>query len=427
MIRPAGGSSGNDAPATRAPSDPLLEALIRATRFFVVTRGDERRTVIAGYPWFGDWGRDTFIALPGLCLVTGRFDEARDVLMTFAEYVDQGMVPNRFPDHIGGRAEVERPDYNTVDAALWYIHAVGRYGDYTGDMAALESLYVAVRDILMHYELGTRHQIGMAADGLLAAGQPGVQLTWMDVKIGDWVVTPRIGKPVEINALWYNALRVGADLAERLGHSDDARHWAGLAARCVTAFNDRFWYTGGRYLYDVVDCDHQAGTADAALRPNQLLAISLTYPVLQKERRARVVRAVREALLTPLGLRTLAPNHPEYQPYYHGNQAARDAAYHRGTVWPWLLGPMVTAAVRAGGCTAEARRKARGYLDGIEQHLGDHGLEGVSEVADGTPPHAPGGCPWQAWSVAEPLRALAEDILGIGPAARRCATTVRTG
>ncbi|MCK6484976.1 MAG: glycogen debranching enzyme N-terminal domain-containing protein [Phycisphaerae bacterium] len=406
-----------DRPNLPYDRDPLLAPLVRAVRPFLVGGADGRATVIAGYPWFGDWGRDTFLSLPGLCLVTGRFDTARQILTSFARHVDRGMVPNRFLDS-GSGAGADDAEYNTVDGSLWYVHAIGRYLDYTDDVRTVRELYPAVIEILTHYAQGTRYGIRVDADGLLAAGEPGVQLTWMDAKIGDWVVTPRIGKPVEVNALWYDALRVGEALARRFDDAARASKWNEAALHCMATFNARFWYERGGYLYDVIDCDHKPETHDASLRPNQLLAISLTHPILRHDRWEAVLRAVGSALWTPMGLRTLSRDHGDYQPHNAGDQRTRDAAYHQGTVWPWLLGPLVTAAVRAGGASATARRDARAYLSGLEKHLNEAGLGGVSEVADAEPPHTPGGCPWQAWSVAEPLRALVEDVLQLGRSPR---------
>ncbi len=394
-----------------AADDPLVEPLLRSTADFLATRDDTYRTILAGYPWFGDWGRDTFISLPGLCLVPGRFAEARRIIQTFARYVDGGMIPNRFPDFR------EPPQYNTVDAALWFIDAIGKYVGYTGDEALVdEELFPVIGDILDAYERGTRHGIHLDADGLLAAGEPGYALTWMDAKLPDRAVTPRIGKPVEICALWYNALKLAASFARRLKNEKRAEHWETLATRARTTFNQRFWNAEAGCLYDVVDADGVYGSVDAALRPNQLLAISLTNPILEKSRWSSVVDFCRRELWTPMGLRTLARTHPNYHPRYSGDLQSRDEAYHQGTVWPWLLGPLVSAFVRANGDTTEALRTARGLLDGLLEHLNDAGIGSISEVADGDAPHTPGGCPWQAWSVAEPLRALCEDILRTHPA-----------
>jgi len=399
-----------EAPARREADDPLLVPLLRASQDFIVQRG-ESKTILAGYPWFGDWGRDAFIALPGLCLVTGRYDDARSIIDTFAEHVSGGMIPNRFPDF--GMP----PEYNTADASLWYIHAIDRYLTYSNDWDLIsDRLYDVVARILEAHEAGTRHGIRLDADGLLAAGEPGYALTWMDARVGGRSITPRIGKPVEISALWYNALCIAAGFATRLRDRRRADHWQMLAAKCRAEFDRRFWNPQARCLYDVVDCDGQQGAVDGTIRPNQLLAISLTNPVLEKSRWKEVVECGQRELLTPLGLRSLAPGEPAYRARYAGDMALRDEAYHQGTVWPWLLGPFVSAYVRAFGGTPASRATARSFLDGLEDHLHQAGVGSVSEVADGDPPHKPGGCPWQAWSIAEPLRALCEDILRTHPA-----------
>lgn len=397
-----------------AEDDPLAEPLLRAAGDFLATRDDTYKTILAGFPWFSDWGRDTFISLPGLCLVPGRFAEARRIIQTFAKYVDGGMIPNRFPDFR------EPPAYNTVDATLWFIHAIGRYVTYTEDWPLVaDELYPVICAILDAHESGTRHGIRLGEDGLLAAGEDGFALTWMDAKLPDRAVTPRIGKPVEVSALWYNALEIAASFADRLGDAKRADHWDMLAARARATFNTRFWNGAAGCLYDVLDVGHVPGTVDASIRPNQLFAISLAYPILDTARWRSVVEVCRRDLLTPIGLRTLAPGSADYRSRYSGDPRARDEAYHQGTVWPWLLGPFVTAFVKAHGETPEALRTARGFLDGLLPHLSDAGIGSVSEVADADPPHTPGGCPWQAWSVAEPLRALCEDIFRTHPARRK--------
>jgi predicted glycogen debranching enzyme len=376
--------------AERRRREAFPSRLHRAADAYLVRRG-AGKTIIAGYPWFTDWGRDTFIALRGLCLATGRRGDARAILLEWAGQVSDGMLPNRFPD---GDAP---PEFNAVDAALWYVVAVHDLlagGDVqSGDRRALMA---AIEAILAGYARGTRYGIHVDDDGLLAAGEPGVQLTWMDAKVGDWVVTPRIGKPVEVQALWLNALRIGSALSER---------WAELWARGRAAFEARFWDEVGGYLYDVVDPDHRPG-ADRTFRPNQVLAVGgLPFPVLEGARARRVVDAVEARLLTPLGLRSLAPDEPSYRPHYRGGVVERDGAYHQGTVWPWLMGPFVDAWVRVRGDTPEARREARGrFLEPLLAHLDDAGLGHLPEVADGDPPHTPGGCPFQAWSVGEALR-----------------------
>ncbi len=400
-----------DARATAAVNDltmddPLVGALARSAADFIVARGQNEKTIIAGYPWFGDWGRDTFISLPGLCLVTGRHDVARQIIETFSRYVDGGMIPNRFPDY--GSA----PEYNTADAALWYIHSLDRYLAYSGDWKFVaDKMFSVVEAILTAHERGTRHGIRADADGLLAAGEPGYALTWMDARVSDRSVTPRIGKPVEIQALWYNALQIAAGYADRLGRTSAAKSWWELAARARASFNDKFWNASSNCLYDVVDANGQAGAAEVSIRPNQLLAISLTHPILDEKHWPAVVNICEQLLWTPVGLRSLSPTDPAYRGRYDGDMANRDQAYHQGTIWPWLFGPFTTAFVRAHGGTAEARKAARTMLDGLLKHLSDAGIGSISEVADADAPHHPGGCPWQAWSVAEPLRAICEDVL----------------
>jgi predicted glycogen debranching enzyme len=359
------------------------------------------KTIVAGYPWFTDWGRDTFIALRGLCVATGRLDDARDILMDWAGMVSEGMLPNRFPD--GGGV----PEYNSVDASLWYIVAVHDYLQAAGNNVPLnvrDRLRQTVEAILTGYAAGTRYGIRRDGDGLLAAGVPGVQLTWTDAKVGDWVVTPRIGKPVEVQALWLNALRIGASLSTK----PLATQWSAWYARGLDSFRARFWNESGGYLYDVVDPDHQPGAVDATLRPNQIFAVGgLPYPLLDNEPGRRVVDAVEARLLTPLGLRSLAPGSPGYAPRYEGGVLERDGAYHEGTVWPWLMGPFVEAWLRVRGNTPQAKREAKErFLAPLLRHLDEGGLGHVSEIADGDPPHTPRGTPFQAWSLGELLRVL---------------------
>ncbi len=373
--------------------DALGGRLDRAADAYLVKRGSGR-TIVAGYPWFADWGRDTFIALRGLCLATGRLEDARRILVEWAGAVSEGMLPNRFPD----RPE-EAPEFNSVDAALWYVVAVGEFVEAARDLGAADSaaLEKAVLAILEGYASGTRHGIRADVDGLLAAGEAGVQLTWMDAKVGDWVVTPRIGKPVEIQALWANALAVGGRF--------DAR-WKQSLERVRSAFADRFWDAERRSLHDVVDVDHEAGRVDASLRPNQIFAVGgLPLALLAGERARQVVDAVQAGLLTPLGLRTLDPRAAGYTPRYQGGVEQRDGAYHQGTVWPWLLGAFVEAWVRVRGGTPEAKTEARRlFLAPLLRHLDEAGLGHICEVADAEAPHVPGGCPFQAWSVGEALR-----------------------
>jgi predicted glycogen debranching enzyme len=381
--------------------DGLVRSLWQAAEAYLSDRG-RQKTVIAGYPWFADWGRDTFISLPGLCLVTGRHEIARQVIEAFAAHVSQGMIPNRFPD------AGETPEYNTIDASLWFVHTVGRYLDYTKDEDTVRRVaWPAVRAIIDGYRQGTRYGIRMDADGLIAGGVPGLQLTWMDAKVGDWVVTPRHGKPVEIQALWVRALAVAEDLAVRFGEKSLAKRCDGDRIKAIKSFRARFWFEQGGYLYDVVD---GAGGPDASLRPNQIYAVAFPGELLEDKQAKRVVEVVRKRLLTPVGLRTLASGESNYRPRYEGGVESRDGAYHQGTVWPFLLGPFVTAWMRVQGKTAAARRQARGFLDGLEAHLQDACVGQVSEIFDADAPHRPRGCFAQAWSVAEPLRALIEDV-----------------
>ncbi|MFQ5614214.1 MAG: amylo-alpha-1,6-glucosidase, partial [Anaerolineae bacterium] len=401
----------------RAPLDreaPVwVRRLVLAADQFIVRRapegggeaGDETgKTIIAGYPWFGDWGRDTMIALPGLTLATGRPDDAADILRTFAHYVSQGMLPNRFPD-----ADRE-PEYNTVDATLWYFYAVHQHLCATNDTALAKTLYPTLAEIIDWHLRGTRYNIHVdPTDDLLFAGEPGVQLTWMDARVGDWVVTPRIGKPVEVNALWHNALRVMADLSRRLRRPKAAREYRDRADRAAHNFRRRFWYEAGGYLYDVIDGPQgepglDGNRYDASLRPNQIFAVSLPFPLLAGEQARSVVAVCARHLLTSHGLRSLPPNDPAYQGRYGGVPVTRDGAYHQGTVWGWLLGPFASAYRRVYG-DAEA---ARAWLRPWQHHLSDACLGSISEIFDGNPPHTPRGCFAQAWSVAEALRAWQE-------------------
>ena len=370
--------------------------LHRAADAYLVKRG-AGQTVIAGYPWFADWGRDTFIALRGVCLAADRIDEARNILLEWSRAISDGMLPNRFADR------GEQPEFNAVDASLWFIVAVYDLLDAAArcgtdvpeeDRRALED---AVDRILAGYARGTRFGIRADEDGLLAAGVPGVQLTWMDAKVGDHVITPRTGKPVEVQALWLNALW----LASRRSH-----RWRELFDRGRAAFEARFWNEAAGFLHDVVDVDHQSGKVDSSLRPNQVLALGGLPLVLVDETRARRALGVIEArLLTPAGLRSLASHEPGYTGHYSGGVAARDGSYHQGTTWPWLLTAFVEAWVRSRGrtLTAIAEGRAR-FLAPLLEHLGEAGLGHVSEIADGDAPHRPNGCPFQAWSVGEALR-----------------------
>jgi len=356
--------------------------------------GDDIRTVIAGYHWFTDWGRDTMISLEGLTLPTGRHTEAGYILRTFGHYIKDGLIPNMFPE---GENEGL---YHTADATLWYFHAIEKYVAATGDHDTLVQLLPKLIDIVDHHVRGTRFGICVdPADGLLRQGQEGYQLTWMDAKVGDWVVTPRRGKAVEINGLWYNALRLMENWVRAESGDNDATRYRELATRAYDSFNKRFWFEEGGYLYDVID--GPAGD-DAALRPNQLFAFSLSYPVLEPTRWKPVLDIVHERLLTPYGLRSLGPGHPDYKPQYYGDLRARDAAYHQGTVWAWLIGPFIDAWLRV---YPDDFKGARLFLKWFPTHLGEACIGSISEVFDAEPPYIARGCVAQAWSVAEVLRA----------------------
>jgi len=377
----------------------VVQQLVRAADQFVVRRGTDHRTIVAGYHWFGDWGRDAMIALPGVCLATGKTDEARQIIETFLRHRQEGLIPNRFPDGS------EPPSYNTADATLWLFQAVRRYLYATADWDyAAETLYPALVDILEWHLRGTRNAIGVTEDGLLTAGTAETQLTWMDAKVDDWVVTPRHGKAVELNALWYNALRVTEYIAKKLGNRQDARRWSEVAARAKAAFVPTFWSDVLGYLYD---CVSENGP-DRSLRPNQIFAVALPYELLSKQQSAAVLDVVTQHLLTPYGLRTLSRDDPRYEGMYGGDQRARDGAYHQGTVWPWLLGPYFNAYFAVHGRNRETKAWAREFLKPLGEHLAHAGLGSVSEIFDGDPPHHPRGCIAQAWSVGELLRVWTE-------------------
>ena len=386
-----------------APLRDVMPELVFAADQFVVepvgregAPGDEVRSVIAGYHWFTDWGRDTMISLEGLCLLTGRQREAASILRMFAHHVKDGLIPNLFPD---GESHGL---YHTADATLWFFHAIARYEHHTGDRETLRLLLPVLADIVERHVAGTRFGIGAdPVDGLLRAGARGLQLTWMDAKVDDWVVTPRRGKPVEINALWYQALCLLEEWSVKEGF-DVAVDLAALRETVSESFNRRFWYEAGSYLHDVVDCEN--GGDDPTMRPNQILAVSLPRAVLRPERWAPVVETVRRHLLTPVGLRTLDPEHPDYKARYDGDLRARDSAYHQGTVWPWLLGPFVDAWLKT---LPERADEARAMVSGLHEHLGRAGIGSVSEIFDAEPPYTPRGCIAQAWSVAELIRATA--------------------
>jgi predicted glycogen debranching enzyme len=355
--------------------------------------GDEARTVIAGYHWFTDWGRDTMISLEGLTLTTGRHAEAGSILRTFAHHIRDGLIPNLFPEGVTGGL------YHTADASLWFFHALSRYVQTTGDRDTLQLLLPKLRDIVNKHLAGTRFGIGVDPnDGLLRQGAEGYQLTWMDAKVGDWVVTPRRGKAVEINALWYNALRLLEQWLRETGDESEANTIGSHAERARQSFNQRFWYTVGGYLYDVIDGEQGD---DPACRPNQIFAISLPHAILDQDRWPAVLKIVEDQLLTPMGLRSLAPQHPDYKPKYDGDLRSRDAAYHQGTVWGWLIGPFIDAWLKVHPADVAT---ARDFLQGFSTHLGEAGIGSISEIFDAEAPYWPRGCIAQAWSVAEVLR-----------------------
>jgi predicted glycogen debranching enzyme len=395
--------------AGAAAEDPLCAELVLAADQFIITpagraeeaararaAGEEVRTVIAGYHWFTDWGRDTMISLEGLTLTTKRYREAAYLLKTFAHYIRDGLLPNMFPE--GAREGL----YHTADATLWFFHAVHRYVQVTGDTETLARLIPNLTDIITHHLQGTRFGIGVdETDGLLRQGAPGYQLTWMDAKVDDWVVTPRRGKAVEINALWYNALRLLDGWVKQFGAAVPDLRLEHHARRAFESFNRRFWFEREGYLYDVVDGED--GADDEACRPNQVFAISLEHPVLERSRWESVLKVVRDRLLIPVGLRSLAPKHPDYKPKCYGDVRSRDAAYHQGTVWAWLIGPFVDAWLKV---FPEDRSGARLLLEGFETHLSEACIGSIGEIFDADEPYIPRGCVAQAWSVAEVLRCL---------------------
>ncbi len=384
--------------ATSAASPEWLQQLVLAADQFIVKRAipdePDGRSVIAGYHWFGDWGRDTMIALPGLTLTTGRPEVARQILLAFAKYVDAGMLPNNFPD-AGGK-----PEYNSVDAALWYFEAVRQYFAATRDVQTLQTLFPALARMIDAHVKGTRYQIHVdPSDGLLYAGEPDVQVTWMDAKIGDWVVTPRTGKAVEINALWINALETMMQFAQVLKISSDG--YQIVSSQAKTGFQ-RFWNAERKCCYDVIDAPGLGN--DALLRPNQILAVSLPVSPLRLEQQKAVVDVCAAQLLTPYGLRSLAPGEAGYQGCYSGGPRERDGAYHQGTVWVWLLGPFVLAHHRVYADGVAAMR----FLEPLGAAIQRYGLGTLGEIFDGDAPFAPKGCIAQAWSVGEVLRAWVE-------------------
>ncbi|MCW5938537.1 MAG: glycogen debranching enzyme family protein [Fimbriimonadaceae bacterium] len=370
--------------------EPLVSRLERAVAKYLVST-PTRTTIMAGYPWFTDWGRDTMVSLPGVCLTTGKVEEARSILRSYAREMSQGLIPNRFADRGGS------PEYNTVDATLWFVNSAYLTLQSAWDEAFALEVMGWIAEVYEWHMKGTHYGIAVdPEDGLLRQGVDGYQLTWMDAKVGDWVVTPRHGKPIEVNGLWVNALRVGEWLASKLGQG--ATPYSSAADLAEKHFEEKYWKASLGHFLDTVDPD------DGSLRPNQLIAMALPFAPLKGEKAEAALAKIRTHLLTPNGLRTLGPNDPGYHGKYEGTMPERDAAYHRGTVWPWLIGPYVSAVLRVTGDKSLAAQDLR-QVDAWLEH---YGLEGVAEVYDGDEPQSPGGCPWQAWSVAEALRALKE-------------------
>jgi predicted glycogen debranching enzyme len=380
---------------TSKATDDFTKQLALAADQFVVSRGVAGKTVIAGYPWFSDWGRDTMIALNGLTLATNRAEIAKSILLEFSLYISEGMLPNRFPD------AGETPEYNTVDATLWYFEAVRAYVEKTGDYDFVrKNLYEKLVEIIIWHVRGTRYRIKVDTDGLLHAGERNVQLTWMDAKIGDFVVTPRTGKPVEIQALWYNALCVMAGFAEKFGDKTDRKNYLEMAEKAKHSFNEIFWNDAEECLFDVVDGDEK----DASVRPNQIFAISLPHQILNAEKAEKVVAKVESELLTPVGLRSLSQKDKNYCPIYVGSPFQRDSAYHQGTVWAWLIGAFVDAYRKVHYANEATEKRVEIIFSNFKTHLSEAGVGQISEIFDGDAPHLPRGCPAQAWSVAEVLR-----------------------
>ena len=397
------------------PEDETFQQLILAADQFIVKRtiestdfaplvgGRDGATIIAGYHWFTDWGRDTMISLPGLCLSTGRFEDARKIIASFANTVSMGMLPNRFGDN------GEAPEYNNVDGTLWYFIAVHKYLQATNDeQFVLKDILPVLKDIIEWHHNGTRYHIHVEADGLLYSGEEGVQLTWMDAKVNGWVVTPRTGKAVEVQALWYNALCIYENLLKLNGELNKAKETGQKAAKAKASFLQQFWNSDNDCLYDVIDGNFK----DATLRPNQLFAISLPYPLIQEEQAIAVIKIVKEKLLTPVGLRSLSPGDEKYIGAYGGDVLHRDAAYHQGTVWSWLLGAYVDAVMKTN--KAGAREEARQVIENFRYHLKEGCIGSVSEIFDGDAPHHPRGCIAQAWGVAEILRVIKDYELYTG-------------
>jgi predicted glycogen debranching enzyme len=382
--------------AVAGAKDEFTRQLVLAADQFIVKRG-RGHSIIAGYHWFSDWGRDTMIALPGLTLATRRFALAREILLEYSRHVSEGMIPNRFPD------EGEIPDYNTVDAALWYFEAVRAYAEASGDEKfVFDELYEVLLDIIYWHVKGTRFGIHVDTDGLLSAGEHGTQLTWMDAKFGETAFTPRIGKPVEIQALWFNALSIMAGFAEAVGDAESRKRFNEMASMAKASFNGQFWNSAEECLFDVVNGIGK----DASIRPNQIFAVSLTHSMLDNEKARKVVEKVEKELLTPFGLRSLSPRHPNYKGVYKGGPFERDSSYHQGTVWAWLIGPFIDAYRRTHSNDAAAQRRIDQLIRGFDANVKDIIVGQISEIFDGDAPHLPRGCGAQAWSVGEILRSI---------------------
>jgi predicted glycogen debranching enzyme len=378
------------------PDDETMRQLILAADQFIVKRGDNLKTIVAGYHWFTDWGRDTMISLPGLCLSTGRYEDAKKIIAAFAQSVSRGMLPNRFQDN------GEEPEYNNVDGTLWYFIAIKKYLEATGDDEfVINEILPVLKDIIDWHFKGTRYNIHVDDDGLLFAGEEGQQLTWMDARIGTWVVTPRMGKPVEIQALWYNALKIFAELLRMNEQEHDAELVELSAAKAKQSFDKSFWYDEGNYLYDVID---ENGKPDSSLRPNQLFAISLPYALVEGEKAISILKIAEEKLYTPVGLRSLPKSDEHYIGVYGGDQWHRDSSYHEGTVWSWLLGAYVDALFKV----KSENSKIKKVIDDFKYHLNEGCIGSVSEIFDADAPHHPRGCIAQAWGVAEWLRVMKE-------------------
>jgi predicted glycogen debranching enzyme len=377
----------------------ITQQLILAADQFIVKRDEDLKTVIAGYHWFTDWGRDTMISLPGLCLCIGRYEDAKKIIAAFAKNVSMGMLPNRFQDNN------EPPEYNNVDGTLWYFIAIHKYLEYTNDIRfVLNEILPVLKCIIDWHFRGTRYNIHVDEDGLLYAGEKGQQLTWMDARIGDWVVTPRIGKPVEIQALWYNALNIFSKLLERNGQEEDARTVCPSANKVKNSFLQKYWFEEGNYLYDVID---ENGIPDATLRPNQLFAIGLPFPLVEGDKAASILKIVEEKLYTPVGLKSLTQEDARYVSVYGGDAYKRDSSYHQGTVWSWLLGIYVDSLIKV----KSEKSKAKKVIEDFAYHLNEASIGSVSEIFDADAPYYPRGCVAQAWGVGEILRVIKEYAL----------------